>query len=102
MEELDEKDYEQYLENHKEWNEYCEETMSDDTIMDVGELLGVLKQVPKNSRVTMKVGDRVIPVSRVISFGIYDPSNENFNLELHNADEDSTYAVCFTPQEDEE
>ena len=76
--------------------------MQDDTLMGVDELIEILEQVPDTSRVTMKVGDRVIPVSRLISFGIYDPSNENFNLELHNADEDSTYAICFTPQEDEE
>ena len=77
-------------------------TMSDDTLMGVDELIEILEQVPDTSRVTMKVGDRIIPVSRLISFGIYDPSNENFNLELSNANEKSTYAVCFTPKEDEE
>ncbi|HUU87366.1 MAG TPA: hypothetical protein VMX17_06400 [Candidatus Glassbacteria bacterium] len=76
--------------------------MQDDTLMGVDELIEILEQVPDTSRVTMKVGERIVPVSRLISFGIYDPSNENFNLELHNADEDSTYAICFTPQEDEE
>jgi len=75
--------------------------MSDDTLMDVGELIEILEQVPDVSRVTMKVEDRVIPVSCLISFGIYDPSNENFNLELSDANEKSVYAVCFAPKEKE-
>jgi hypothetical protein len=77
----------------------------DDTLMDIEELIELLETLPKNCRVTMAVGDEVVPVSRLASFGLYNTETQEFKVDLSSAmskREEQVFAICFTPEEEEE
>jgi len=73
---------------------------TDDSIMDIDELIEILSSLPGDSRVLL-LKDKPVPVSRLIRVGFYNLATEEFEEDFSLAKQGALVSICFCPRIDD-